>query len=70
VYTPRDLRSSDPRGSPPPRLVAQPSMISGTAVLTQLPGRGVTTGLKEMEKKKEKETRATLDVPPSPGFTV
>lgn len=40
------------------RLVAQPSppsVISGTAVLTQLPGQSVTARLKEMKKKKKKE---------------
>ena len=63
------------------RLVAQrspPSVISGTAVLTQLPGQNVTAGLKEMkkkkrekerererEKKRRRETRATLLQEPS-----
>lgn len=42
------------------RLVAQrspPSVISGTAVLTQLPGQNVTAGLKEMKKKKREKER-------------
>lgn len=60
MYTPRDLRSSDPRGSPRSALLRNRAVISGTTVLTQLPGQGVTTGLKRTKwrerKKREEET--------------
>lgn len=73
MYTPRDLRSSDPRGSPL-RLVAQLSVISGTTV-TQLPGQGVMTGLKrtkEGNKKKGKKKRRNVSHSRRafPGFMV
>jgi len=58
------------------RLVAQPSVISGTTVLTQLPGQGVTTRrdwkerLKRKRKKKKKRRNASRSRRAFPGFTV
>lgn len=75
MYTPRDLRSSDPRGSPRSALLRNRAVISGTTVLTQLPGQGVTTGLKRTErrgKKRRKKKRRNVSHSRRafPGFMV